>query len=179
MRELFDEILALLAVQPVALARIVDRTGTGPRDTGAAMAVAADGRVVGSLSGGCVEAAVVTTASQVLRDGHASTERFAAADEFAVGLPCGGEIEVFVERLDATDAPLFGALVAALAAHEPVAYATTLESAPDRRLPRPGRARATAPRDRAAAASSARRTAPRPPPTGHAPSSRSSAPPRA
>ena len=62
MRELFDEILALLAEQPVALARIVDRTGAGPRDTGTAMAVAADGRVIGSLSGGCVEAAVVTTA---------------------------------------------------------------------------------------------------------------------
>ncbi|MET9213310.1 MULTISPECIES: XdhC family protein [unclassified Nocardia] len=152
MRELFGEILALLAEQPVALARIIDRTGPGPRDTGTAMAVATDGRVIGSLSGGCVEAAVVTTARQVLRDGHASTERFAAADEFAVGLPCGGEIEVFVELLDATDRPLIRALVTALAAHEPIAYATTLEAAPDRRLLSPGRVEPWRDLDRDAAA---------------------------
>lgn len=134
MRELLGPVLALLAAQPVALARIVDRTDAGPRETGAAMAVTGDGRVLGSLSGGCVEAAVLHTAGQVLRDGHASTERFAAADEFAVGLPCGGEIEVFVERLDHTAVPLLRELDAALTAHHPIALATTLESTPDRRL---------------------------------------------
>ncbi|MFD4431836.1 XdhC family protein [Nocardia sp. NPDC058497] len=139
MRDLLGQVLDLLPGRPVALARIVDRTGAGPRDTGAAMAITADGRVIGSLSGGCVESAIVTTAGQVLHDGHASTERFAADDEFTVGLPCGGEIEVFVERLDHTDLPLLGDLYSALTAHQPVAYATTLEATPDRKLLRPGR----------------------------------------
>ncbi|MEV0331965.1 XdhC family protein [Nocardia sp. NPDC050717] len=134
MRELLEQVLGVLAHEPVALARIVDRTGAGPRETGAAMAVTADGRVIGSLSGGCVESSIVDTAGVVLRDGVASIERFAAADELAVGLPCGGEIEVFVERLDRTALPLLHALSTALRAGQAVAYATTLESAPDRAL---------------------------------------------
>ncbi|MFD3592022.1 XdhC family protein [Nocardia sp. NPDC058640] len=138
MRDLLGQVLELLPDQAVALARIVDRTGAGPRETGAAMVVTADGRVLGSLSGGCVESAVLTTAHQVLIDGQACLERFAAADELAVGLPCGGEIEVFVERLDHTDLPRLRALHTALAAHHPVAYATTLESTPDRKLLHPG-----------------------------------------
>ncbi|MFC6013956.1 XdhC family protein [Nocardia lasii] len=138
MRELLGQVLALLPDQAVALARIVDRTGAGPRETGAAMVVTADGSVLGSLSGGCVESAVLAAAHQVLLDGQASLEHFAAPDELAVGLPCGGEIEVFVERLDHTDLPALRALHAALEAHSPVAYATTLESTPDRKLLRPG-----------------------------------------
>ncbi|MFD3702744.1 XdhC family protein [Nocardia sp. NPDC058658] len=138
MRDLLGQVLELLPGQALALARIVDRTGAGPRETGSAMAVTGDGSVLGSLSGGCVESSVLATASQVLRDGHATLERFAAADEITVGLPCGGEIEVFVERLDHTDLPVLSALRLALVAHHPVAYATTLESTPDRKLLRPG-----------------------------------------
>ncbi|MEU4709912.1 XdhC family protein [Nocardia salmonicida] len=138
MRDLLGQILELLPDQAVALARIVDRTGAGPRETGAAMAMTHDGRVLGSLSGGCVESAVLAAADQVLLDGRASLERFAAADELTVGLPCGGEIEVFVERLDHDDLPVLRALHTALDAHRPVAYATTLESIPDRKLLRPG-----------------------------------------
>ncbi|UGT57547.1 XdhC family protein [Nocardia asteroides] len=139
MRELLEQVLGRLAREPVALARIVDRTGAGPRETGSAMAMTADGRVIGSLSGGCVESSIVATAETVLRDGVASLERFAAADELAVGLPCGGEIEVFVERLDTTALPLLRELSTALRAGQAVAYATTLESAPDRALLYPGR----------------------------------------
>uniref|UniRef100_UPI0024588D9D XdhC family protein n=1 Tax=Nocardia neocaledoniensis TaxID=236511 RepID=UPI0024588D9D len=139
MRELLEQVLELLPDGPVALARIVDRTGAGPRETGAAMAVTPDGLVIGSLSGGCVESSIMATADGVLRDGVASIERFAAADELAVGLPCGGEIEVFVERLDRTALPLLRALSTALRAGEAVAYATTLESAPDRALLYPDR----------------------------------------
>ncbi|MFF2088231.1 XdhC family protein [Nocardia sp. NPDC058176] len=138
MRDVLGQVLDLLTDQPVALARIVDRTGASPRDTGAAMAVGTDGRIIGSLSGGCVESAVLTTAAQVLLDGRSSLERFAAADELAVGLPCGGEIEVFVERLDHTDLPRLRELAAALTSYRPVAYATTLESTPDRKLLYPG-----------------------------------------
>ncbi|KAF0846147.1 XdhC family protein [Nocardia caishijiensis] len=138
MRDLLGQVLDLLADGPVALARIVDRSGAGPRDTGAAMVVTPAGRVLGSLAGGCVEAAVLATAEQVLTDGTSCTERFAAADELTVGLPCGGEIEVFVERLDHADLPLLRELRSALDAHQPIAYATTLEATPDRRLLRPG-----------------------------------------
>ncbi|MFD4352063.1 XdhC family protein [Nocardia sp. NPDC058518] len=138
MRDLLGQVLELLPDQAVALARIIDRTGAGPRETGAAMVVTGDGRVLGSLSGGCVESAVLTTADQVLLDGQASLERFAAADQFTVGLPCGGEIEVFVERLDHTDLPVLLALHTALEVHHPVAYATTLEARPDRKLLRLG-----------------------------------------
>ncbi|WP_410871931.1 XdhC family protein [Nocardia sp. A7] len=138
MRDLLGQMLELLPARPVALARIVDRTGAGPRETGAAMVVTSEGRVLGSLSGGCVESAVLHTAHQVLLDGQACLERFAAADELTVGLPCGGEIEVFVERLDHTDLRLLSALHAALEARHPVAYATTFESAPDRKLLHPG-----------------------------------------
>ncbi|MFD3746036.1 XdhC family protein [Nocardia sp. NPDC058633] len=152
MRDLLGQMLELLPDRALALARIVDRTGAGPRETGAAMAVTAHGRVLGSLSGGCVESAVLTTAGQVLLDGHAHLERFAAADDLAVGLPCGGEIEVFVERLDHSDLPALRALDSALRAHHPVAYATTLESTPDRKLLRPGDCRPWRGLDRDAAA---------------------------
>ncbi|GGK47534.1 XdhC family protein [Nocardia camponoti] len=134
MRAILDELIAALADGPVALARVVDRTGAGPRETGSAMALTASGRVLGSLSGGCVEAAVLATAGQVLADGVASAERFAAGDEFAVGLPCGGEIEVFTERLAAVDLPLLMSLRASLAARAPIAFATTLTDDPQRKL---------------------------------------------
>lgn len=152
MREILGQLLDLLPHGPLALARIVDRTGAGPRETGAAMAVTADGQVLGSLSGGCVESAVLATAGQVLRDGQAGAERFAAADDFGVGLPCGGEIEVFTERLDATDVPRLTELARALATHTPIAYATTLESCPDRALIRSGRSAPWRELDRDAAA---------------------------
>lgn len=138
MRDVLGQLLAALTGEPVALARIVDRTGASPRDTGAAMALTSGGTVLGSLSGGCVDAAVLATAAQVLGDGVASVERFAAGGELAAGLPCGGEIEVFVERLDHTDLPRLRALAAALTEHRPIAYATTLESTPDRQLIRSG-----------------------------------------
>jgi xanthine dehydrogenase accessory factor len=87
----------------VALARVVDLEGSGPRDPGAAMAVNEDGEVVGSVSGGCVEGAVVTEALEVLSgDGTPRLVTFGYSDEdaFAVGLTCGGTIHLFVEPVD-------------------------------------------------------------------------------
>jgi xanthine dehydrogenase accessory factor len=87
----------------VALARVVDLEGSGPRDPGAAMAVNEDGEVVGSVSGGCVEGAVVTEALEVLAgDGTPRLVTFGYSDEdaFAVGLTCGGTIHLFVEPVD-------------------------------------------------------------------------------
>ncbi len=87
----------------VALARVVDLEGSGPRDPGAAMAVNDTGEVVGSVSGGCVEGAVVTEALEVLGgDGTPRLVTFGYSDEeaFAVGLTCGGTIHLFVEPVD-------------------------------------------------------------------------------
>jgi len=87
----------------VALARVVDLEGSGPRDPGAAMAVNDTGEVVGSVSGGCVEGAVVTEALEVLAgDGTPRLVTFGYSDEdaFAVGLTCGGTVHLFVEPVD-------------------------------------------------------------------------------
>ena len=86
----------------VAIARVVDVEGSGPRDPGAAMAVNDDGEVAGSVSGGCVEGAVVGEALEVLESGERKLVTFGYSDDeaFAVGLTCGGTIHLFIEPLD-------------------------------------------------------------------------------
>ena len=86
----------------VALARVVDVEGSGPRLPGAAMAVAEDGEVAGSVSGGCVEGAVVAEALDILETGDRRVVTFGYSDDeaFAVGLTCGGTIHLFIEPLD-------------------------------------------------------------------------------
>ncbi|HUC37371.1 MAG TPA: XdhC family protein [Acidimicrobiales bacterium] len=86
----------------VALARVVEVEGSGPREPGAAMAVNEDGEVAGSVSGGCVEGAVVTEALEVLESRTPRLCTFGYSDDeaFAVGLTCGGTIHVFVEPLE-------------------------------------------------------------------------------
>ncbi len=88
--------------QPFALATVVQTWGSAPRAAGSRMVVGADGRIGGSVSGGCVEAAVVEAAREVLRTATPKLLHFGVADEtaWAVGLACGGTIEVFVERPD-------------------------------------------------------------------------------
>ncbi|MCU0311333.1 MAG: XdhC family protein [Acidimicrobiales bacterium] len=86
----------------VVVARVVDIEGSGPRQPGAAMAVADDGEVVGSVSGGCVEGAVVAEALDVHETGRARMVTFGYSDDeaFAVGLTCGGTVHLFLEPLD-------------------------------------------------------------------------------
>jgi xanthine dehydrogenase accessory factor len=86
----------------VALARVVDIEGSGPRLPGAALAVADDGEVAGSVSGGCVEGAVVGEALDILQTGERRLVTFGYSDDeaFAVGLTCGGTIHLFIEPLD-------------------------------------------------------------------------------
>ena len=85
-----------------AVARVVDVEGSGPRLPGAAMAVSEDGEVVGSVSGGCVEGAVVTEALDIIDSGDRRMVTFGYSDDeaFAVGLTCGGTIHLFIEPLD-------------------------------------------------------------------------------
>lgn len=111
--------------QAVALATVVSTTGSAPRPVGTMMAVAADGRVAGSLSGGCVEGAVHAIALEVIESGIAELHSFgyADADAFATGLTCGGRIEVFIEPVSDS----LSGLVAALEASEPVASAVVID----------------------------------------------------
>jgi xanthine dehydrogenase accessory factor len=87
----------------VALATVVAVKRSAPRPPGSKMAINDRGDVSGAISGGCVEGAVVEVAEQVLREGRPQLVSFGIADEeaWAVGLPCGGEIDVWVERYEA------------------------------------------------------------------------------
>jgi xanthine dehydrogenase accessory factor len=86
----------------VALATVVRTWGSAPRPAGSHMAVRDDGAFVGSISGGCVEGATIEAATQTIGDGKARQLHFGISDETAwsVGLACGGQIDVFVERVD-------------------------------------------------------------------------------
>ena len=86
----------------VALATVVSVKRSAPRPPGAKMAVNEHGEISGAVSGGCVEGAVVEVAEQVLGGAGPQLLHFGIADEEAwdVGLPCGGEIEVYVERYE-------------------------------------------------------------------------------
>lgn len=90
------------AGKQVALARVVDVEGSGPRLPGAAMAVNEDGEVAGSVSGGCVEGAVVSEALEIIESGDRRIVTFGYSDDeaFAVGLTCGGTIHLYIEPLD-------------------------------------------------------------------------------
>ena len=86
----------------VALAMVVGVKRSAPRPPGAKMAISSSGEVVGAVSGGCVEGAVVQVAEEVIAGGPPRLLNFGIADEEAwdVGLPCGGEIDVWVERYE-------------------------------------------------------------------------------
>ena len=86
----------------VAIATVVDTWGSAPVPVGGQMAVAADGNFQGSVSGGCIEGEIIMEAEDILASGQPKTLTFGVADETAwrAGLPCGGQVQVFVERID-------------------------------------------------------------------------------
>ena len=86
----------------IAIARVISVEGSGPRDAGAAMAVNENGEVSGSVSGGCVEGAVVTEALQIIESGERKTISFGYSDDeaFSVGLTCGGTVNLYIEPFD-------------------------------------------------------------------------------
>ena len=104
MKDLLDDIARWQANgEQIAIARVVDIEGSGPRDPGAAMAVTSSGEVAGSVSGGCVEGAVVGEALAILSgERKAGIVTFGYSDDeaFAVGLTCGGTIHLFIEELN-------------------------------------------------------------------------------
>ncbi|MFW8637222.1 XdhC family protein [Cribrihabitans pelagius] len=123
-----------------ALATVVETWGSAPRRAGAQLAVSGAGRIEGSVSGGCVEGAVVAEALEALEDGQHRLLEFGVsdADAFAVGLACGGTIKVLVEPVGgALPGALLEELVAARAARQALAYEVNLNSGA-RRLVRGG-----------------------------------------
>ena len=112
--------------EDVALATVVRTWGSGPRGPGAKMAITKDARIAGSVSGGCVESAVIEEGREVLETGKPKLLRFGVSDETAwdVGLSCGGTIEIFVEAL--TDA-IYERLRSALEEERAIAKATVIK----------------------------------------------------
>lgn len=100
-----DELLVaerwMKAGREVAVATVVSTWGSAPRPTGSHLVIDADGNFEGSVSGGCVEGAVISEAMDVITSGQPKLLEFGVADETAweVGLSCGGKIEVYVERV--------------------------------------------------------------------------------
>ena len=86
----------------VALATVVSRWGSSPRPSGSQLAVSDDGTFVGSVSGGCIEGAVVTEALEVMKTKVPKVLDYGITNELAweVGLACGGQVKIFVEALD-------------------------------------------------------------------------------
>jgi len=107
---------------------VVRTFSSAPRQPGAAMVVAPDGSVAGSVSGGCVEGAVYETALEVVETGVPRLERYGVSDDdaFAVGLTCGGVLDIFIEPLSQNTFPHLDHVVDAITGHRPVAIATVI-----------------------------------------------------
>jgi xanthine dehydrogenase accessory factor len=118
------------AGETFGLATVVRTYRSAPRDPGAALAVSssADGEVVGSVSGGCVEGAVYELSLEVCQTGDPVLQTYGVSDDdaFAVGLTCGGILHIFVEPIDRTRFPELGEIAAAVERGEPVAVATVI-----------------------------------------------------
>ncbi|OLB74170.1 MAG: XshC-Cox1 family protein [Actinobacteria bacterium 13_2_20CM_2_71_6] len=135
MREVLDDLLGWWrAGEPVGMASVVATWRSAPRPPGAVMLVGPDGSAVGSVSGGCVEGAVYDLAKEVAATGTPLLQRFGVSDEdaFAVGLTCGGIIDVYVERVDPASFPELADVAEAITAGTPVAVLTCVGGAPDR-----------------------------------------------
>ena len=116
------------AGEPFALATVVNISKSAPRQPGAAMAISTGGEAVGSVSGGCVEGAVYELGQEVLGSGAPVFQTYGYSDDdaFAVGLTCGGIIDMYVERVSPAEYPEFPEVVDAIDAGRPIAVATVV-----------------------------------------------------
>jgi xanthine dehydrogenase accessory factor len=132
MREVLDDLVAWWkAGDPVGMGTVVATWRSAPRPVGAVMLVGPDGAVVGSVSGGCVEGAVYEAAKRAVDTGRPMLERYGVSDDdaFAIGLTCGGVLDVYIERVDRETFPELGTLASAIRADEPVATVTIIDDA--------------------------------------------------
>jgi xanthine dehydrogenase accessory factor len=134
-RDVLDELTRWWADgRAVGMATVVGTWRSAPRPPGAVMLVGPDGTAVGSVSGGCVEGAVYELATEVAATGSPAMQRYGVSDDdaFAVGLTCGGIIDVYVERVDRDGFPELADVAASIASGEPVAVVTCVSGPPDR-----------------------------------------------
>ncbi|GAA3224472.1 XdhC/CoxI family protein [Actinocorallia longicatena] len=129
MRDVLEDLFAWWeAGETVGVATVVGTWKSAPRTAGAAMVVGPHGEAVGSVSGGCVEGAVYDLATEIAADPllPPALERYGVTDDdaLAVGLTCGGMIDIFVERVSRSAFPELGDIVASVGAGEPVAVVT-------------------------------------------------------
>lgn len=130
MRDVLPDLLAWWrAGETVGIGTVVGTWRSAPRQPGAAMLVGPDESAVGSVSGGCVESAVYALAREVVADGHPVLQRYGVSDNdaFAVGLTCGGILDVFVEKVSQESFPELADIAADIQAGRPVAVATVVE----------------------------------------------------
>ena len=130
MREVLGELMAWWeAGETIGIGTVVATFQSAPRPPGASMLVGPDDSAVGSVSGGCVEGAVYELAGEVVGSGQAVLERYGVSDDdaFAVGLTCGGILDVFVEKVSRESFPELGEIAADIEAGRPVALATVIE----------------------------------------------------
>ncbi|BCI51268.1 xanthine dehydrogenase [Mycolicibacterium litorale] len=128
-RDVLGELMAIWrSGGTAAMATVVRTFRSAPRPPGAAMVVGPDGAASGSVSGGCVEGAVYELGNEVIADGVARLQRYGVSDDdaFAVGLTCGGILDVFVEPVSPTAFPELGDVAADIDEHRPVAVATVI-----------------------------------------------------
>lgn len=129
MRDVLADLMAIWrSGGTAAMATVVRTFRSAPRPAGAAMVVSPDGAVSGSVSGGCVEGAVYELGTEVIADGVARLQRYGVSDDdaFAVGLTCGGILDVFVEPVSQKVFPELGAVASDIDEHRPVAIATVI-----------------------------------------------------
>ncbi|QZY28690.1 XdhC family protein [Nocardioides coralli] len=130
MRDVLEQLLGWWeSGDTVGVGTVVATFQSAPRPAGASMLVGPDGSAVGSVSGGCVEGAVYEAAQQVVETGVPVLERYGVSDDdaFAVGLTCGGILDVFVEKVSRETFPELGEIGADVAAGRPVALATVID----------------------------------------------------
>nr|MDQ6936030.1 XdhC family protein [Actinomycetota bacterium] len=130
MREVLPELLSWWrAGHSVGVATVVATFRSAPRPPGASMLVGPGGEAVGSVSGGCVEGAVYELAEQVVTSGVPVLQRYGVSDDdaFAVGLTCGGILDVYVEKVDQHTFPELEVIAEDLEVGRPVAVATVIE----------------------------------------------------
>ncbi len=130
MREVLDDLMTWWeAGETVGVGTVVATFRSAPRPAGASMLVGPDASAVGSVSGGCVEGAVYELAGTVVESGRPVLERYGVSDDdaFAVGLTCGGILDVWVEKVNRQTFPELGAVAADITAGRPVALATVVD----------------------------------------------------
>src|SRR6187399_1133439 len=139
MREVLPELMRWYdAGETIGVGTVVATFQSAPRPPGASMLVGPSGEAVGSVSGGCVEGAVYDLAQSVVAGGEPVLQRYGVSDDdaFAVGLTCGGILDVYVEKVDRDTFPELGDVAADIEAGRPVAVATVVEHPDPTRLGR-------------------------------------------